>query len=216
MPTDPKSPTSWRHFDNAGEKFVWIRALSDMDFKPPRLQDGTEGRADERQILDRQPPRRAPALFGRQNELADTLQLQKRTSDACNQVSYEQEQCCFTVDLAVVADRDRHFDAFACLHAARVAPQIEEGKTAVGQAVAKRKLRGRRHVEIGARVMHACLRRPTGGALAVEDGRLPDMTRPAHRQSSRRIEPPGQNVGYGVPRFTPEKPRSQNGVRPRE
>src|SRR5580658_5964455 len=64
--------------------------------------------------------------------------------------------------------------------------------------------------------MHAYLRRPTGRALAVEDRRLPDMTRPAHRQSSRRIEPPGQNVGYGVSRFTPEKPRSQNGVRPRE
>src|ERR1700690_2577577 len=115
-----------------------------MDFKPPRLQDGTEGRADERQIFDRQPPPRAPAASRRQDEFADTLQLQKRTSDACNQVSYEQEQCCFTVDLAIVADGDRDFDAFARLHAARIAPQIGEGKMAVGPAVTKWELRGRR------------------------------------------------------------------------
>src|SRR5271166_4524219 len=202
--------------DDGGQMFGRVGALADMDFKAPGLQDGVESWSNEREGLDGQPPRHLPALSGRHNDLAHPFQLQERTSDACDDVSHEQEQRRLAVNLAVVADRGRHLDAFACLHPARIASQIEDPKAAVGQAVTKGKLRRRRRIKILACIMLVLIRRSTRRALAVKDRDLSDIARPAHRQSSRRIESSGQNIGDGVPRFAPEKPRSDDGVRPLE
>ena len=89
-----------------------------------------------------------PLSLAARTDLAHALKLQKRTRDACDHIAHEQEQCRFTVDNALVTDGYGHFDAFARLHGARIAPQIEERKETVGQAVTKVKLRRRRHIEI--------------------------------------------------------------------
>src|SRR5271165_52405 len=133
-----------------------------MDFEPPWLEHRIETWANERQVLDQQPPLHVPALSGREHDFAHALQLQKWTSEACDHVSHEQEQRRLTVNLAVVVNRYGHVEAFACPDESRTALKVAERKTAVGEAVTEEKLRRCRHVEIGARIMHARRRRPTG------------------------------------------------------
>ena len=82
-----------------------IRALADMDLEPPRLQDALEALANERQILDREPPRHILALSGRKNDLLHPLKLQQRPSDARDWIAHEQEQRRLSVDRALVMDR---------------------------------------------------------------------------------------------------------------
>src|SRR5271168_2404735 len=103
----------WRQFYDFSQKIHWIRALADMDLKPPRLQDGIQIRANERKVVGRKPPRHLPALSTGQDDLAYALQLQERRRDAGNHIVYEQEQRRFAVDPAVVVDRYRDFDEFA-------------------------------------------------------------------------------------------------------
>ena len=154
---------------------------------------------------------RSPA----RERLLHALQLQQRPSDARDQIAHEQEQRRFAVHLAVVADRRATTSiASPAFTERRLAAKIAERKAAVGEAVSERKLRRRRLVEIGARVVHAGRVGAAGRALVVEDRNLPDMARPAHRQSSRRIELPGQNVGDGVSGLAARETRSQAPRRP--
>jgi len=44
--------------------------LADMDFKLAGLEDGIETWANERKVLDGQPPHHLPALSGREDDLA--------------------------------------------------------------------------------------------------------------------------------------------------
>ena len=61
--------------------------------------------------------------------------------------------------------------------------------------------------------MHSGSVGPTGRELIVEDRDLPHVARPAHRQSSGRIEFACQNVGDRVSGLVPKKPCRQDCVR---
>ena len=86
-------------------KPVGSALCADMDLEPPRLQNAIEVLADERQILDRKPPRHSLALSGRENGLLHPLKLQQRPSDARDGIAHEQEQRRLPVHQALVMDR---------------------------------------------------------------------------------------------------------------
>ena len=78
--------------------------------------------------------------------------------------------------------------------------------------MAEEEIAASRHVEIRAGEMLASLGRPAGRPLAVKDRNLADCAGPGHRQSSGRIELPGQNVGDRMSGLAAKKPRRQDGV----
>src|SRR5579871_1205745 len=137
-----------RQFDHFGQMAGRIGALTDVDPEPARLQDAILVEADEIEIVDREAPRRLPVLPGLEDDLLHALEREQRRGDARDELVREQEQRRFAVNVAAVRDRDGDLDGLGRLRRARVAGQIGEREAAVGQAVAKGKLRRRGHVEI--------------------------------------------------------------------
>src|ERR1700677_3109501 len=109
-------------------------------------------------------------------------------------------------------DGDRHLDRVARLNARRLAAKIVKRETAVGEAMAKRKLWRRRQIEIGAGIVHSGRVGAAGRKLIVEYRDLPNIAWPAQGQSAGRVECARQNVGDRMSRLLAKKPGRQHCV----